>query len=69
MSRLSRCLRTEVRWDESGDDERPYRASVGGENWSLRLNDFPAQPLYTLFVGAKEIGHVEDWPAAWKRPD
>jgi hypothetical protein len=40
---------------------------VGG--WlSLRINDFPIEPLYTLICEGKELQDLEDWPRAWVHP-
>jgi hypothetical protein len=45
-------------------------AEVGSSQWSIRLNDFPSEPLYTLFVDGREIVDFNDWPSGWKdRPD
>lgn len=59
---------TPVRWQATGDGEHPYRAAVGPERWVLRVNDFPAEPLYTLIVDGAERLDLEDWPPAWRRP-
>lgn len=64
---LRTCLRIEVHWHESGNPERPWRATVKGAQWELRMNDFPDQPLYTLFVGNTAIGDFDDWPPLWTR--
>ncbi|MSV34225.1 MAG: hypothetical protein EXQ47_01320 [Bryobacterales bacterium] len=46
----------------------PFRAEVGADTWQLRLNDFPAEHLYTLLVNGSEIDGFDDWPKSWKRP-
>ena len=58
----------EVVWHHAADLDHPYEAEVEGQRWRLRLNDFPAEPLYTLFVEGAAIEDVESWPAAWRRP-
>ena len=57
-----------IRWQATGDGEWPYRATVGGRDLVVRVNDFPAEPLYTLFVDEVDITDLEDWPAPWTRP-
>src|SRR5262249_36587142 len=57
-----------VAWEHSGDGELPYRAQVDGRALTVRVNDFPAQALYTLIVDGAEIADLEDWPAGWARP-
>ena len=57
-----------IRWENTGVADEPYQASVDGFVWRLRLGDFPAEPLYTLFVEGKETATFNDWPAAWQKP-
>ena len=51
----------------SGILDYPWIARVGTCVWRLRLNDFPDEILYTLFVEDKEINHFNDFPSSWKR--
>lgn len=46
----------------------PYEAEVDGERWTVRINDFPAEPLYTLLVEGVEEEDLDAWPSAWTRP-
>jgi hypothetical protein len=46
-----------------------YISHVGQSIWLIRMNDFPDEPLYTLFDDGKEILHFNDWPEVWCRPD
>ena len=57
-----------IEWRHTGDGEFPYRAEVDGHTLVIRVNDFPAEPLYTLLVDDQEAEDLEDWPAAWRRP-
>jgi hypothetical protein len=59
---------THIAWQGTGDGEFPYRAQVRGRTLTIRVNDFPAEPLYTLLVDGQEVEDLEDWPAAWVRP-
>lgn len=65
---LRQHLDTSVTWRRTGDAETPYAATVAGRDWRLRLNDFPAEPMYTLVVDGLPIGDFDDWPPAWTRP-
>lgn len=58
----------EVAWRATGDSEVPYQAVIDGRRWSLRLNDFPREPLYTLLVDGAPVMDIDDWPPAWRRP-
>jgi hypothetical protein len=59
---------TPIGWAHSGDAELPYRAKLDGRNLLIRVNDLPAEPLYTLVVDGSELAVLEDWPPAWRRP-
>jgi hypothetical protein len=55
-------------WEETGGGAFPYRAEVEGKRLTIRVNDFPAEPLYTLLVEDREVEDLEDWPPAWIKP-
>jgi hypothetical protein len=65
---VARLLMYEVQWEHGEDGEYPYQAWVDGQHWVIRINDFPAEPLYTLFVDGVEATDLEDWLPLWKRP-
>jgi hypothetical protein len=58
-----------VSWHPTGKGEHPYEAVVGGQRWVLRVNDFPAEPMYTVLVDGVAVEDVESWPAGWERPE
>ena len=64
------AIRTQVpiAWSATGDGEFPYEAHVGAERWEIRVNDFPAEPLYTLRADGRDQLDLEDWPPAWTKP-
>lgn len=42
-------------------------ATVDGSIWKVVLNDFPDEPLYTIYVGEKPIMSFNNWPdEIWK---
>lgn len=57
-----------VDWSESGNAEYPFTAIIEGERWTLRLNDFPDEPMFTLFIDDEEIGSFDDVPPYWRLP-
>ncbi|GAA0725940.1 hypothetical protein Drose_17970 [Dactylosporangium roseum] len=57
-----------IRWQRSGDGEFPYHAEVDGRVLTVRVNDFPVAPLYTLLVDGAELADLDDWPQVWQRP-
>lgn len=38
-------------------------------NWKVRMNDFPGEPLYTLFVEGNALFDFDDWPDTWYKMD
>ncbi|GAB6042077.1 hypothetical protein [Endothiovibrio diazotrophicus] len=58
----------EIPWRRTDDPEHPFTAEVDGACWSIRLNDFPAEPLYSLLIDGEVVAHFDDWPAHWQRP-
>jgi len=54
-------------WHATGDGEYPLRAHHAGHEAVIRVNDCPAEPLYSVIVAAQSVGELEDWPAAWTK--
>ncbi len=59
---------TAIGWRKSADGEFPFIARCGAGELASRLNDFPAEPLYTLIVDGKAATDFDDWPAHWSKP-
>ncbi len=57
-----------VAWRRTGSAVTPFEAHVDGRRWTVRVNDFPAEPLYTLLVDGDPQQDLDAWPAAWRRP-
>lgn len=68
MTDLSALTERPIAWEHSGDGEYPYHAEVDGRTLTVRVNDFPAEPLYTLIVDGAELADLDDWPSQWRRP-
>jgi hypothetical protein len=58
-------LRKIVCWQESEDVEYPYKALVEGVEWKLKLNDFPAEPIFTLYIDGQRCFDIDDPPPTW----
>lgn len=56
-----------LRWKRSGDAEYPYAIDSDITRLQLRVNDFPVEQMYTLFVNGREVGSFDDWPESWNR--
>ena len=64
---VARCLIDPIQWGIGKDGEFPYQTSIDGRHWEIRVNDFPAEPLYTLMIDDQAALDLEDWPSVWKR--
>ena len=64
---VDKPLRREVSWTPTGDALLPYRTSVGSEEWTIRVNDFPDDQLYTLLIDGRDAESFDDWPRSWTR--
>ena len=53
-----------IAWRSTGDAVRPY---VAAGDLSIRVNDFPAERLYTLLENGVERLSFDQWPAWWQR--
>lgn len=58
-----------IDFEAEADARLPYRASVDGQHWQVRVNDFPEHPaVYTLLIDGEEVADVAEWPSCWRRP-
>ena len=53
-------------WNKASDPEFPYKAVHNDVDLTIRLNNFPAESLYTLVVGNSSTD-FDDWPKLWKK--
>lgn len=61
-------LTERIKWSDTRDNNYPYQAHHDGKDMLIRVNDFPAEHLYTLIADNREIADFDDWSSAWKRP-
>ena len=62
---LADYLDTALNWQRCADAELPYQTQIGDQCLQIRLNDFPAEPMYTLLVDGQALGSFDDWPEVW----
>ncbi len=59
-----------IEWTYTGNASQPFQATAGGKRLQLRLNDFPAEEMFTLFVEGIELESFSEWPDdSWNQPD
>jgi hypothetical protein len=54
-------------WVRTKSAEFPFELRSDGQLWRIRINDFPDEPMYTLFIEHEEIESFDDWPISWKK--
>jgi uncharacterized protein YjaG (DUF416 family) len=64
---LGEQLAREVAWFAIHDAEHPWTAELDGQQWQVRINDFPDDLMYTLIIDRRVVGDFHDWPQAWRR--
>ncbi|HVW42683.1 MAG TPA: hypothetical protein VHC18_15155 [Amycolatopsis sp.] len=63
---------TPIAWKATGDACFPQAASIDGQWWVLRVNNWPDHPLYSLLIDATWRGDLsfdegaDWWPPAWQ---
>jgi hypothetical protein len=57
-----------IKWSKCKEGKFAFKTFVASSSWMLRMNDFPDEPLFTLFIDGKEILHFNNWPSAWAKP-
>ena len=60
-------LENEMNWIRTDDSLFPFRADVKGQTMEIRINDFPEEPLYTLFINGRAVIDFDEWPKNWSR--
>jgi len=59
----------DIDWLPTGSAIRPYRAVVNGDEWVVRVNDWPEEPtVYHLEVNGSDAFGFDGWPDTWSRP-
>jgi hypothetical protein len=61
---LNDIQQAKITWIATRDDPTLFEAVFNGEHVQLRMNDFPDEPIYTLFVRDKAID-IEEGPQVW----
>ena len=59
----------QVEWKENTAEDIntfPFKGEVNNHVWKIRINDFPEEPMYTLFIDDKAILTFNDMPESWK---
>lgn len=63
---INDLLKMEIVWARAGDCFE-WSALVGVDQYLLRMNDFPDEPLYTVYWGGQQID-LDDPPSGWVIP-
>lgn len=64
---LKYFLEKQIVWKPNAKPLFPHKASADGKELLLRINDFPEESLYTLFVDGQPVGDLDDFPESWSK--
>jgi hypothetical protein len=63
--KINRLTRTSLTWVQDPNRERVYiTGKYKNEECYIRMNDFPEEPLWTLFFKGESLD-LEDTPTVW----
>lgn len=57
-------LSEKIKWTPTNDEEFTFSSTYEGKIIKLRMNDFPDEPLCTLFINNEERD-VDEFPENW----
>jgi len=60
-------LAQNLTWQSTSDPLHPWSAEVDGNQWQVRINDFPDELMYSLLIDGETAGDFHDWPENWAR--
>jgi hypothetical protein len=64
---IEKLLKMKIDWRKTQIDKYTFSATIGGDEYFLRLNDFPEEPLCTIIISGNEI-NLEDLGKNWTLP-
>lgn len=65
---VDRLARERVEWSRDADNPFVFRASALGHNFTLRLNDFPNEVMFSVFADGELLAEFDDRPRGWRLP-
>jgi hypothetical protein len=64
---LEALKQADVAWQKTKESPYIFRTSFEGKEIRLRLNDFPEEPLATVFIGDQKTD-IHEFPGCWTLP-
>ncbi len=58
----------QIKWEQNNDPDNidfPYKKEINNLVWKIKLNNFPEEPMYTLYIDNKAILTFDDMPTTW----
>jgi len=62
-------FKEKVLWTKLKDRDYPYQTVYNETIYTIRLNDFPSDTLYSLLAHNRVIADFNDFPNNWKIQD
>jgi hypothetical protein len=62
----SKLLSAEIDWQVDLDNPFIFHARHMNEDWTLRVNDFPEQIMFSLLKDEQLVAEFDDRPLGWR---
>lgn len=56
-----------IKWERTDDPLFPFKAMLEKNELKIGINDFPDEPLYSVYVNGKKTFDLDSWPVLWKK--
>jgi hypothetical protein len=64
---IDKVMALELVWTMTNNPELPYFCEFNNHELEVRINDYPAEPFYTLLKDNKVLCSFDSWPPLWKK--
>ncbi|CAM4308939.1 hypothetical protein BIW53_03345 [Pseudoalteromonas byunsanensis] len=65
--KLESLTEQRLAWFPTKNAEYPLQAELKGVTYTVRINDFPEEPMYSIICENEVIGDLDDWPSNWDK--
>ena len=57
-----------IPWAPTNNPEFPFKSYIDNMKYTIRINDWPDNAMYTFLENDKELFSFDDWPNNWEMP-
>jgi hypothetical protein len=56
-----------IKWRVTDNALFPFKAIMKGDELKIGVNDFPNEPMYSLYINGNKISDFNSWPILCKK--